>query len=152
MELVDRYFGHLVLLARRWSGEHAEDVVQETFLKLVRLDNTRGKPPNVAKWLYTTAKTTAIDAYRKDKRGKAYRDAVLSERSIAFVASDDESVEAREIAARLQSLPEELYECVILRIWLGFSFEEIADATGTAKTTVFRQYQKALEILEHKRR
>ena len=70
-ELARRYKRRLFvyLRPRVGSDQDAEDMVQETFLKLYR--NIGGYDPayRFSTWLYTSANRLAIDAYRK-KRGR----------------------------------------------------------------------------------
>jgi len=50
----------------------------------------------------------------------------------------------------LDALPMEQREVVIARIWGGLTFDEIAALTGDSRTTVFRRYGEALEVLREK--
>src|SRR5512143_3621656 len=74
-ELASRYRRRLFvyLRPRLASDEDAEDMVQDTFLKLYR--NIEGYDPafRFSTWLYTSASRLAIDSFR---RGAATRDTV----------------------------------------------------------------------------
>ena len=59
-KLVDTHAAALVLYARQWCAA-PEDVVQEAYLKLVRL---RQPPREVVPWLYRVVRHAAIDAGR----------------------------------------------------------------------------------------
>src|SRR5262249_3432779 len=62
--LIDAHAAPLVLYARQWC-DAPEDVVQEAFLKLVRL----GQPPqDAAAWLYRVVRNGALDAAKTARR------------------------------------------------------------------------------------
>lgn len=56
--------------AMRLTGnrEDAEDVIQETFLKVSRALDNRDIPENPQAWIYTSIRNTYIDRVRKAKR------------------------------------------------------------------------------------
>ncbi len=58
------------LRSRTGSAEDAEDLVQDTFLKLFRGIGGYDPARRFSTWLYTAAGRLAIDAYRKGKAGR----------------------------------------------------------------------------------
>ncbi|MDO4586394.1 MAG: sigma-70 family RNA polymerase sigma factor [Planctomycetia bacterium] len=67
LNIVDRYYSVLVFFAQKWVHEKAEDVVQESFMKLIRHSELFGPPDNVSPWLFKVVRTTAIDWLRKSE-------------------------------------------------------------------------------------
>ena len=65
-EVVERYERPLVRYAARLLGdvEHARDVVQDTFLQLIRQDHSKldGRLPE---WLFTVCRNRALDVRKK---------------------------------------------------------------------------------------
>ena len=145
--IVEKYFPVLTFFARRWAPDAAEDVAQNAFLKLVRFASKNGKPTNVSAWLFQTAKRAAIDESRKILRFRKFRRKREAREQYFFDESPETRALAREMTERLQILSESARQIVLLRIWGGLSFEEIADIVELPKTSVFREYQRALEEL-----
>jgi RNA polymerase sigma-70 factor (ECF subfamily) len=50
----------------------------------------------------------------------------------------------------LDALPPDQREVVVARIWGGLTFDEIAALVGEPRTTVYRRYGEALEVLREK--
>jgi RNA polymerase sigma-70 factor (ECF subfamily) len=141
----------LLLFARQWCAEaaDAEDVVQVAFVKFWRRQPGAGREH----WplLYAAVRSTALDHLRGHER-RARREAdpaveVLREDASFF----DGTVEQREDAAlvedALRELPGEQREVVVLRIWGGLTFAEIAATLGESINTVAARHRYALETL-----
>jgi RNA polymerase sigma-70 factor (ECF subfamily) len=147
---IDTYGATLILYAKQWNADDAEDVVQETFLRLVRRAHWEGKPENPAAYLFTAVRNEAIDRQRKAKRRKQHEQKAAAERPIWLETLPDSSLRADELLKFLDALPMEQREVVIARIWGGLTFDEIANLTGDSRTTVHRRYGEALDVLRGK--
>ena len=79
-ELYERYRGELVRYAARLcgSGEEAEDLVQEVFLRaLQNADTVLDLGPNQKRaWLYRALKNLFYDRYRRERLESAYLDSL----------------------------------------------------------------------------
>jgi RNA polymerase sigma-70 factor (ECF subfamily) len=142
--LLDRHGAALALYAAQWT-ETPEDCVQEAFVELAR---QRVLPEHVVGWLYRVVKNRALNMARGARRRRE-REA----RSIAgrFVidqspATFDQGDKATLVEA-LDHLAAADRELIVLRIWGGLTFEEIASAHSVAVSTAYRQYLQALESL-----
>ena len=144
----------LLLYARQWlaSAADAEDAVQSAFVKFWH----RQPDAQPEHWplLYAAVRSTALDHLRSAER-RAKREAhpevpVLREDASVF----DTAVEQREDAALLETalhkLPIEQREVLVLRIWGGLTFSEIAEALGASINTVAARHRYALEALRQK--
>ena len=143
--IVDQRFPALLLYARSWNVDAAEDLVQEAFLKLVEQPK---RPENPMAWLCKTIRNAAVSRHRKAERHKKHEAEAARQRPDWFVPND--TLPAREAAEKLAELPESQREIVVLRIWNQLSFDEIAELTGMPKTSVFRVYSEALQELRRK--
>ena len=143
--IVDQRFPALVLYARSLNAHAAEDLVQEAFIKLVEQPK---RPENPAAWLCKTIRNAAIGRHRKAERQRKHETEAARQKSDWFVPAD--SLLAKEAAEKLDELPSEQKEIVVLRIWNQLSFDEIAELTGMPKTSVFRMYSEALKELKRK--
>jgi len=148
--LIDTHSATLVLYAKQWNADDAEDVVQEAFLRLVKRASWEGKPDNPVAWLFTAVRNEAIDRHRKDKRRQHHEKQAATERPVWLETPPDATLRLEELQATLDALPMEQREVVVARIWGGLTFDEVAALTGDSRTTVFRRYNEALEILREK--
>ena len=147
---IETHGATLVLYAKQWNADEAEDIVQETFLRLVRRAQWEGTPDNPAAWLFTAVRNEAIDRQRKAKRRQKYEKLAASERPVWFETPPDSPLQASELLETLDELPMEQREIVVARIWGGLTFDEIAALIGDSRTTVHRRYGEALEMLRLK--
>ena len=141
----------LLLFARQWvsCAADAEDVVQTAFVKFWQ--HRPDAHPEHYPLLYAAVRTSALDFRRSGER-RARREAnpdadVLREDATFF----DHGVEQREDAALLETaigeLSAEQREVVVLRVWGGLTFAEIATALDQSINTVTSRHRYALEAL-----
>ncbi len=162
IELVNRYRDRLINFTYRFvnSEEQAEDVVQDTLLKLY---THRHYYRNIAKfstWIYTIAGNLAKTELRKRKRHKITNLSQMGrdEREYELPAAEAGSgqiVEGQyaeqQIQLAIQTLPLHFRTVIILRDIQELSYEEISNIVdvplGTVKSRINRarlQLQKAL--------
>lgn len=139
-ELIDRHGPALILYARQWCPA-PEDVVQESFLKLVAL---RQSPDDPAAWLFRVVRNAAIDAAKMDRR-RQRRDASRPERW--FIEPDIDGLDAEQAVTALQRLPAELRETIVARLWGGLTFEQIAELCGCSSSSAFRRYEAGIAAI-----
>lgn len=121
----------------------AEDVVQETFLRLLR-HVAEGRPlPNARGWLYTVAAHACRDAQRRSRRWLPWL-AAGDARQSADRPDDAEGLEPIRLA--LRKLPARDRLLIALRAD-GLSYAEISAAAGVRLTSVGRLMARALERL-----
>ncbi|MCE2407518.1 MAG: sigma-70 family RNA polymerase sigma factor [Pseudomonadales bacterium] len=131
------------------SPEDAENVVQETFIKVNKnLRGFRGKS-QFSTWLHTVAKNTALNykAHEQRRPQSSGTDPTdLSEIATSSPQSDYEHEELKESLDRaLASLNDELKQTLLLVVNSGLSYEQVAEITavpvGTVRSRVFRARQ-----------
>ena len=142
--LVSEHGAALVLYARQWC-RNPEDVVQEAFLQLVR---QRDRPANAVAWLHSVVRNGAINASRSESR-RLRHELARPERSW-FTATAEEALDAAAAGEALKHLAIEERETIVLRIWSKLSFEEIAELTGTSKSTAHRRFETGLAAMREK--
>jgi RNA polymerase sigma factor (sigma-70 family) len=141
--LVDALGARLVLYAQQF-GPGPEDVVQEAF---VRLAGQRPAPDDPAAWLYRAVRNGAISAARSSSRRTKHEHVAATQRQAWFAASDGNGLDAAAASEALESLPLELRETLVLRLWNDLSFEEIARLMETSTSTAHRRYGQGLTEL-----
>lgn len=144
-ELIQRYYAS-VLRYCKWhcsSLDKAEDLTQETFLKLFRsLPQYKGKKKFKA-YLYTIANHLCIDESRKVQLYPLEdEENIVSERNEILQIEDRE-----EVRHLLNVLSPEQREVIILRYGEQLSFAEIAKITGSNLRTVQSRVRYALQVM-----
>ncbi len=137
-ELASRYRRRLFvyLRPRLASNEDAEDMVQDTFLKLYR--NIDGYDPayRFSTWLYTSANRLAIDSFRK---GVAARERVSVDERFDF-PDPSPGPESRPGESGLwdaaKTLGGDRYRVLWLRYGEDMTIEEIAAVLGRTKLAI----------------
>lgn len=144
-ELIKRYYTSILRYCKRhcFDLEKAEDLTQETFLKLFRnLSGYKGKRKFKA-YLYTIANHLCIDESRKIK---VY--SLENEEEISCECDEMRRVEDRsEINYLLNALSPEQREAVILRFGEQLEFGEIAKIMGCNMRTAQSRVRNALKIM-----
>ena len=143
---------HTVAISIVRDRELANDVVQQTFVKAWRAASTFQDGREVAPWLYSIARHTAIDAVRSEARPTRGGHEPEVE-----VPVDSESLEATwerfEIRRAVDALPEEEREVVRRSHLLGHTHEEIAQQLGvpigTVKSRSSRAHKRLATSLAH---
>jgi len=145
-ELYDRSGGDLYryLTIVLSSTNRAEDVLQEVFLRLLRV--ARRDPEALANRFYVlrVARNEAFRQMgRRRHRAIEQNDGLLTIRDPRH-GSESERIAIAEALARL---PEEQREVLHLKIYMSMTFAEIAEVTQTPQNTVASRYRYALEKL-----
>jgi RNA polymerase sigma factor (sigma-70 family) len=142
-ELIKRYQRrvHGVAAAIVGPGPEAEDVAQETFLRVWRHAQAfDARRASVATWVLTIARHAAIDAARLRRSGIIPLETIAELDLIeAHLGPEDEAVTATELArvrAALGHLPESQCEALVAASVLGLTAAEIARAIGVPVGTV----------------
>jgi len=155
-ELVRRHQRPLVnFFCRMGVGRSAEDLAQETFIRLYRYRERYKATAKFTTFLYTVARHVRIDALRKKKRTEELHQAIRRETETPRPLVDSsEERKARAVEA-LASLSAEAREVVVLNIYQGLTYDEIAAAleipTGTVKSRMFyavRKMRKTLDVTD----
>jgi RNA polymerase sigma-70 factor, ECF subfamily len=122
------------------SATDAEDVVQETFLKLLQHLKANGDRRNLRSWLFTVAANACRDRARGRARWLPW--SADSDRRIAQV--DEERDDIRQAQAALRALGARDRLLLSLRA-NGLSYREIAVASGIRETSVGRLLARAVD-------
>ena len=134
-----------MLYARQWlDPSDADDAVQEALLALVV---QRRRPHNPGAWLYRAVRNAAFDHARSAARRRRREQAVAATRREWFEANPAAALDAELLEQSLAGLSPEHRELVVLRIWGGLSFAEIAAVVELSVSTVHDRYNAALRRL-----
>jgi RNA polymerase sigma factor (sigma-70 family) len=170
-ELVQRYLGGdytaLEILINRYKdkifsyifvnvkNQHlAEDIFQDTFIKVVRSLNL-GKYTDNGKfisWVMRIAHNLIIDHYRHEKNMNTVSNDASEVNYFNSPKYSDENIEdfiineqiLKEVRILIDELPDDQREVVILRHYEDLSFKEIADKTNVSINTSLGRMRYAL--------
>ncbi len=161
--LVRRHRGPVFNFILRFTGnrQRAEDVLQETWLKVVRNAGEYEAKAKFTTWVYTIARNLCVDSARKESYRQvesleAPTGSVEEGRPLSELLPDGANSPERGahnirlrplLEAALRALPPEQREVFILREFNGVPFKEIAEVTGVAEPTVKSRMRYALEGL-----
>jgi RNA polymerase sigma-70 factor (ECF subfamily) len=146
----------MLLLARQFvaSRADAEDVVQEAFLRFWRAREQSDVPvADPVAYLYACVKRSALDWQRGGRRRTRRETSVASgraemSRDVPLLSGPLEREERRvAVEAALAQLPEPQREVLVMKVWAGLSFPQIARALDIPLDTAASRYRYALARL-----
>jgi len=150
--LIDRVSAqlHRFFMAQVFSRRFADDLLQQTWLRVHEARHTYRPAEPVLPWIYAIARHVRVDNYRKlhriENREKQVEVLPESGGSPAPVGPTLEDM--------LAVLPESQREVVVMLKVNGLSLEEVARATsssvGSVKQKAHRAYEKLREVLTSK--
>lgn len=129
----------------------AEDVAQETFIKLFQNIHKMEGQDHITKWLGVTTTNTAIDFLRKVKRTKetGLNEGTIDQTNYGQQSSNqvekifEEKIMVEAIKEEINKLPPEFQQVVLLRYEYDMKIKEIAEALDIKENTVKSRLMRA---------
>lgn len=158
-ELVELYQHRLLRYLIYFLGrrDHVDDLIQETWLRVLERGSQYDAHSRFEPWLFTIARNLAIDHVRKHKPFSLDSSVAVppeEARPLEPVSGAPSPFElaartqdARRIANSLQSLEPECREALLLRFQEELSLTEIAAMVGAPLTTISSRIYRGLETL-----
>lgn len=157
-ELIERYspvLSRYVLRRSHASKEDAEDIVQNSFIKMYRNINDFDTTLTFSSWAYRITHNELIDWYRKQKTRPQLIVGDGDEDVFASIAGDFDIEKSaiqnetkHEIEKVIKTLDEKYQEIIFLRFFEDKSYEEIADILKIPAGTVAIRLSRAKKILQ----
>lgn len=154
--LVDRYkdrlYSYILQIVKK--QELAEDLFQDTFIKVIRslklgkyTENGRFFP-----WVSRIAHNLIIDHFRREKGNNTYLSGDSEEKTFNTLLHSDAPHETmlidshihQRVLGLLDHLPDEQQEVVRMRFFWGLSFKEIAEQTDVSINTALGRMRYAI--------
>ncbi|HET6883033.1 MAG TPA: sigma-70 family RNA polymerase sigma factor [Pirellulales bacterium] len=139
---------HHYLVVRLRSRDAADDVLQETFLRLARLRHAFKSVENPVAYAFTVARN---EANRRQQRAGREGFSLTMEDLFQVAGQDDreqrENTEA--VTKALRNLTEEQREVIELKFYGGLTLREIGEVTGVPQGTVATRYRAAIGLLRN---
>jgi RNA polymerase sigma-70 factor (ECF subfamily) len=136
---------HRFFTAQFASRRDADDLLQETWLRIHRVRHTYRPGEPVLPWFYSIARRVRIDHYRRATRTTA-RERRLEEVIEVPAALSPEEAQTDDLETLLAPLSESEREVILMMKVSEMTLEEVARATsssvGSVKQKVHRAYRK----------
>ena len=151
-ELYREHRQALFTLALSVTGraEQAEDAIHDAFTRLFRHgDKPKGNP---AAYMYMSVRNAAIDQIRRNVRDRGRRQSIFEQtdpnavghrQTPAHDALDTERQQA--VRDAIDKLTDEQREVIVMKIYGGLTFDQIAKAVEAPLSTVTSRYRRGLE-------
>lgn len=163
-ELVDAYYRRLYGYFYRFTGSRhdAEDLLQELFVRLVRMIGDYRHDGRFEGWLFRIATNLVRDRVRRVRRARVADPAAAEEDrddrfNMLATLADPSAVEPHEplqhdeqvdqLQRAIAMLPEAEREVILLRHFSQLSFREIAESMGTPLGTALARAHRGLARL-----
>ncbi len=142
---------HRFFMAQSASRSDADDLLQETWLRIHRVRHTYRPGEPVLPWFYAIARRVRIDHYRRTSRTTA-RERRLEEVPDVTATLPPEEAQADDLETLLAPLSESEREVILMMKVAEMSLEEVARATsssvGSVKQKVHRAYRKLRDRMD----
>jgi RNA polymerase sigma-70 factor (ECF subfamily) len=151
--LAQRHQSRVLALSYRLLGDwhQAEDVSQETFLRLRQAAAKYEPTAQFTTWLYRIVHNLSLDQRRRTRNEPVSLEALEADTEEAIPESPAERRELAEVVqAAVGQLSERQRQVIILQRYEGLSHDEIAEVTGWSKSAVESLLVRAYENLRKK--
>jgi len=152
-QLVDKYKERIYWHARKIVVDHedADDVTQETFIKVYRALKDFREASQLFTWIYRITTNEALSLLKKkQKRSATSMDEVYEEIENSF--NSDPLISGEEIQLKLQKallqLPEKQRLVFNMKYFDDLKYDEISEITGTSVGGLKASYHLAVKKIE----
>lgn len=121
-----------------------EDLMQDTYMKMIQKIKLYKKGRNFYAWLLQIAKNTALDYYRRERRNTSV-DPQQNEYLFDTAYEEGNDYEVKEM---IKDLDQDQQQVVLLRVVSNLKFKTIAKTLDKPLGTVLWLYQKAIRQLQ----
>ena len=150
------------ILKRCGQRQRAEELLQETFLRVVRSADSYEPKAKFTTWLYTIARNLCIDRARKQKGhtelsldkpigdspdDDTYVDQMADDEANSASVDHDRRAFREQLKEALEELPDKQREVFVLRQFSELKYREIAEVVDAAVPTVKSRMRYALKSL-----
>lgn len=128
--------------------EIAEDLTSTTFMKAIqKISTLNTKKASFKTWLYRIARNTVIDHYRSHQQNDHLEGGWELREVENMTDNVDFRMKIKSINNYLKKLKPEQREIVLLRVWSGCSFQEIAQIMGKTEAACKMHFKRVIEKL-----
>ncbi len=139
---------HRFFMAQVVSRRYADDLLQETWLRVHAARHTYRPGEPVLPWIYAIARHTRVDSYRKVRRTEI-REQQVEVLPEAPAPRTGGSHSGPDLEALLADLPESQREVILMLKVSGMTLEQVSLATSSSVGSVKQKAHRAYEKLRH---
>lgn len=153
--LYDEFSPALFAVCRRYSGSEAEaeDILVDGFMSIFRNLHTFRRESQLFTWMKAIMVKTAVDHFRKSKKhleNLPIEENIADNAAADFATDLNNKIDARQILAIVEQMPDEWRTIFNLRILEEYSFKEIAEQLEKNENTVRVYFLRAKAWLAEK--
>lgn len=126
------------------SPEIADDLAQNTFLKLARVRSLDRKSEPA--YIYKVARSVYAEYYARRNRRFSPSNWISNRNSCG---ADIDSDQVQALRQAIEALPQEHRDILVLRLYQGYKFREVSAMLGVPETTLVARYNKAVRCLKN---
>jgi RNA polymerase sigma-70 factor (ECF subfamily) len=130
--------------------ESAEDLFQETWLRVIRSLHTFRGTARFSTWLFQIALNLCRDEIRKRTGKKFIPLEEIEEPACESEIDPHRMMQAEAVRRMLKELPDKMREVIVLKFYHDMDDQEIAEVVGCPLGTVKTRYHRAIKILSNK--
>ncbi|MFZ4765118.1 MAG: RNA polymerase sigma factor [Roseimicrobium sp.] len=134
--------------ARMGASPDSEDLAQETFVRLFRYRLQYRPAARFTTFLYHLARNVWADRGRKIVRMERLASEMQHEVAVASQCTPERGVASADVELALSKLSPKLREVIVLNIYQGLRYQEVADVLGIPLGTVKSRIHLALTALK----
>jgi RNA polymerase sigma-70 factor (ECF subfamily) len=147
-EITAEFYEPVRRFVRRLVGEtDADDLTQETFLRVFRSLDSYDDRGRMRGWIFTIAARVCLDHRRRGRTAPLAADTVPTREEIPPLQRREFE---RQIEEAVRALPAEQREVFRLRQHDGIRFREIAEQLGVPLGTVLARMKYAMDAIRRK--
>ena len=159
LEIQDQYYHRVrkFILALVRDESVADDLIQETFIKIQENLNTVRDPEKISSWIFRIAYHLCQDHFRSLKKSSTreeIHDGLVNLEATPIQKKLEQEEMSRCVQDQLNLLPESMRSVLIFADVMDFTHQEIADILGltveNVKVRVHRARKKMKDILKEK--
>jgi RNA polymerase sigma-70 factor (ECF subfamily) len=148
----ERHKERLLTVAFGLTGDRAaaEDVVHDVFARVLQNSSWPSGQGAQCRYLVVCVRNQALDwlRYRKRHRTESSKPPEISSDVEGPGAAAARQEQTHAALHAVNELPGDLREVIVLRIWGGLAFRQIARLQGIGKSTAHERYNRALAEVE----
>ncbi len=142
-EFYSRHSGRVsgYVMKKGMTPEAADEIRQESFLRLHRSIHHYQKGRPALPWFFTLVHNCLVDAYRDGVRLNKVKLEYIHQEQIAI--KEDANTEVGDAMLALEKLPTDQKKIVELRVFNGKSFKEISDELERSEVSLRKVFERA---------
>jgi len=147
--LYRRHHDRIYAVCYRMTGDRqaAEDLVQESFLRILRYSGSFKGDAAFTTWLYRLVRNVCLDHMKKEDRHRRSSESWASEREVVREGPESEDPRLETVRSALYELAPDKREVLVLSRYEGLSYAEIAEVCGTTVGAIKVRAHRAMREL-----